>query len=52
MGNEKIDVDIGGGQDPPEEVMGSGEDMWDMEEVLEETTCSWVWITGGKALDG
>ena len=26
MGNEKIDVDIGGGQDPLEEVMGSGED--------------------------
>ena len=52
MGNEKIDVNVGGGKCPLEKVMGSGEDMWNVEEVLEQTARSMVGITSGNILDG
>ena len=52
MGDEEVDVNVNGGQNPLEKVMGSGEDMWNVEEVLEETERSIVGIASGEILDG
>ena len=52
MGDEEVDVNVSGRQYPLEMVMGSGEDMWNVEEVLEETARSIDGFTSGKILDG
>ena len=52
MGDEEVNVNVSGGQYPLEKVMGSGEDMWKVEEVLEETARSIVGFTSGEILDG
>ena len=40
MGDNEVDINVLGCEYPLEQVLGSGEDMWNMEEVLEETACS------------
>ena len=52
MGNEEVNINVGGRQYPLKKVVGRREDMWNVEEVLEETARSVVGFTSGEILDG
>ncbi len=51
MGDKEVNINVIGREYPLEQVMGSGENMWNMEEVLEETSCGIVGIASSKILN-